>query len=128
MIPQFDGTFNVSDNSDSDSHSYLDLAGTNIILYRMRGQKQRHDENERANTNRCSALKEYTKPSIKAQIQRQKVPDDEDIDIDKIVKGIKPKDDRKSATKIEKQYREEEAKGLVLEKAKRIQIQKDTKD
>ena len=35
MIPQLDSTFNVSDNSDSDSHSYLDLAGTNIIAYRM---------------------------------------------------------------------------------------------
>ena len=52
MIPQLDVTFNVSDNSDSDSHSYLDLAGANIIPYRTRGQKQRHDENERANTNR----------------------------------------------------------------------------
>ena len=103
MIPQLDGTFNVSDNSDSDSHSYLDLAGTNIIPYRTRGQKQRHDENERANDNRHSALKEYTKPNTKARIQRQKVPDDEDIDIDKMVKGDKPKDDRKSAIKIEKQ-------------------------
>ena len=35
MIPQLDGTFNVSDNSNSDSHSYLDLSGTNIIAYRM---------------------------------------------------------------------------------------------
>ena len=35
MIPQLDGTFNVSDNSDSDVHSCLDLAGTNIIAYRM---------------------------------------------------------------------------------------------
>ena len=35
MIPQLDGTFNVSDDSNSDSHSYLDLAGTNIIPYRM---------------------------------------------------------------------------------------------
>ena len=34
MIPQLDGTFIVSDNSDSDSHCYLDLAGTNIIAYR----------------------------------------------------------------------------------------------
>ena len=33
MIPQLDGTLNVSDDSDSDSHSYLDLAGTNIIAY-----------------------------------------------------------------------------------------------
>ena len=32
MIPQLDGTFNVSDNSDSDSHSYLGLADTNIIF------------------------------------------------------------------------------------------------
>ena len=34
MIPQLDGTFNVSDNSNSDSHSYLDLAGTTNIAYR----------------------------------------------------------------------------------------------
>ena len=40
IIPQLEGTFNISDNSDSDSHSYLDLAGTNIIAYRMQGQKQ----------------------------------------------------------------------------------------
>ena len=39
MIPQLDGTFNVSDNSDSDSHSYLDLAGTNIIPYRTKRAK-----------------------------------------------------------------------------------------
>ena len=122
MIPQLDGTFNVLGNSDSDSHSYLDLAGTNIIPYRTRGQKQRHDENERANVNRHSVLKDYTKPNTKVKIQRQKVPDDEDIDIDKIVKGDKPKDDRKSATKIEKQSTEKEAKRLALEKAKRIQI------
>ena len=128
MIPQLDGTFNVSDNSSTDLHSYLDLAGTNIILYRTRGQKQRHNENERANANRCSVLKDYTKPNTKVKTQRQKVPDDEDIDIDKIVKGDKPKDDRKSATEIERQSREKEAKRLALEKAKRIQTQKDMKD
>ena len=109
-------------------HSYLDLAGANIIPYRMRGQKQRYDENKRANTNRRSALKDYTKPNTKVKIQRQKVLDDEDIDMDKIVKGDKPKDDRNSATKIEKQYKEKEAKRLALEKAKRIQMQKDMKD
>ena len=128
MMPQLDCTFNISDDSDSDLHSYLDLAGTNIIPYRTRGQKQRHDVNERANTNRCSALKDYTKPNTKVKIQRQKVPDDEDIDIDKIVKCDKPKDDRNSATKVEKQYKEKEAKRLALEKAKRIQMQKDMKD
>ena len=31
MIPQLDGTYNVSDSSDIDSHDYLDLASTNII-------------------------------------------------------------------------------------------------
>ena len=35
MIPQLDGTFNISNDSNSDSHSYLDLASTNIIAYRM---------------------------------------------------------------------------------------------
>ena len=34
MVPQLDGTFNVTDNSDSDSHSYLGLAGANIRAYR----------------------------------------------------------------------------------------------
>ena len=67
MIPQLDGTFNVSDDSDSDSHSYLDLASTNIIVYRTGGQKRKHDENERANTDRRLALKEYIKPNTKAK-------------------------------------------------------------
>ena len=97
MIPQLDGTFNVSNDSNSDLHSYLDLAGTNIIAYRMRGQKQRHDENERANTNRCSALKEYIKPNTNVKIQRQKVSDDEDIDMVPLklkssIKRKRPKD------------------------------------
>ena len=128
MIPQLDGTFNVSDNSNSNSHVYLDLSGTNIIAYRTRGQKQRHEENEQANTNRHSDLKESIKPNAKAKIQRQKVPDDEDIDIDKIARGDKPKDDRNGATKTVKQYKEKEAERLALAKAKRIQIQKDMKD
>ena len=128
IIPHLDGTFNISDDSDTDLHSYLDLAGINIIVYRTRGQKQRHDENERANANRCSTLTDYIKPNTKVKTQRQKVPDDEDIDIAKIVKGEKPKDDRKSATEIERQSREKEAKRLALEKTKRIQIQKDMKD
>ena len=85
MVPQLDGTFNITDNSDTDLHSYLDLAGANIIAYKMRGQKQRHEENERANTDRCSALKEYIKPNTNDKIQRRKVPDDEHIDINKIV-------------------------------------------
>ena len=34
MVPQLNGTYNVSDDSDSDSHSYLDLASSNIIAHR----------------------------------------------------------------------------------------------
>ena len=45
MVPQLDGTYNVSDNSDIDLHSYLDLASSNIIAHRMRGQKQRYEIN-----------------------------------------------------------------------------------
>ena len=37
MIPQLDGTYNISDSSNIDSHDYLDLASTNIIQYRTRG-------------------------------------------------------------------------------------------
>ena len=34
MVPQLDGTYNVSDDSDIDSHSYLDLASSNITAER----------------------------------------------------------------------------------------------
>ena len=116
MVPQLDGTYNVSDDSDIDSHSYLDLASSNIIAHRMRGQKQRYEINTRANTNRHLALKDDRKPNTNVKIRRQKVPDDEDIDRNKIVQGDRPKDDRNSANR------------LALEKAKRIQGQNDTKD
>ena len=128
MVPQLDGTYNVSDDSDTDSHSYLDLASSNIIAHRMRGQKQRYEINTRANTSRCSALKEGMKPNTNIRMQRQKVPDDEDININKIVRGNRPKDDRNNANITAKQYKEKEAKRLVLEKAKGIQRQNDTKD
>ena len=85
MVPQLDGTYNVSDDSDTYWPSYLDLASLNIIVHRMRGQKQRYEINERANTNRHLALKEDRKPNMNVKTQRQKVPDDEDIDINKIV-------------------------------------------
>ena len=68
MVPQLDGTYNVSDDSDIDSHSYLDLASLNIIAHRMGGQKQRYGINERANTNRCSALKGDRKPNTNVKI------------------------------------------------------------
>ena len=34
MVPQLDSTYNVSDDSDSDLHSYLDVASFNIIVHR----------------------------------------------------------------------------------------------
>ena len=128
MIPQLDGTFNVSDSSDADSHDYLDLASSNIILYRTRGQKQRQEENETAYANRRSAHIEYIKPNTKVKKQRQKVPDDEDIDMVKIVKDDKPRHDRQKALETKRQLQEKEAKRLALAKAKQFQIGKDTKD
>ena len=95
IIPQLDGTYNISDNNNTDSHVYLDLASTNIIQYRTRGQKQRQKAIEIAYTNRCSANIEYIKPNTKVRKQRQKVPDDEDIDMDKIVKDDTPRYDIK---------------------------------
>ena len=128
MVPQLDGTYNVSDDSDTDLHSYLDLASSNIIAHRMRGQKQRYEINTRANTSRRLALKEGMKLNTNIRMQRQKVPDDEDIDINKIARGDRPKDDRNNADITAKQYKEKEAKRLALEKAKRIQGQNNTKD
>ena len=40
MIPQLDGTYNISDSSDADSHYYLDLAGTNIIHIEQEGRNK----------------------------------------------------------------------------------------
>ena len=67
MIPQLDGTYNVSDSSDTDLHDYLDLASTNVIQYRTRGQKQRQTANEMADANRHSAHIEYIKPRCKGK-------------------------------------------------------------
>ena len=52
MVPQLDGTYNISDDSDIDSHSYLDLASSNIIAHRTRGQKQRYETDIRAHTSK----------------------------------------------------------------------------
>ena len=68
------------------------------------------------------------KPNANIKMQRQKVPDDEDIDINKIAQGDRPKDDRNKADITAKQYKEKEAKRLALEKVKRIQGQNDSKN
>ena len=91
MVPQLDGTYKVSDDSDIDSHSYLDLASSNIIAHRTRGQKQRYETDIRAHTSKCLAQKESTKPNMNTNMKGQKVPDDENIDINKIAQGHRPK-------------------------------------
>ena len=128
MVTQLDGTYNVSDDSDTDLHSYLDLASSNIIAHRTRGQKQRYEINTRAITSKHLAFKEGTKPNTNVKTRKQKVPDDEDIDINKIARGNRPKDDRNSIDITAKQYKEKEAKRLALEKAKRLQGQNNPKD
>ena len=57
MVPQLDGTYNVSDDRDIDSHSYLDLASSNIIAHRTQGQKQRYETDIRAHTYKRLAQK-----------------------------------------------------------------------
>ena len=61
-------------------------------------------------------------------MRRQKLPGDEDIDINKIAQGDRPKEDRNKAKNTAKQYKEKEAKRLVLEKVTRIQGQNDSKN
>ena len=91
VIPQLDGTYNVSDSSNADSPDYLDLANTNIIQYRTRDQKQRQKAAEAEFTNRCLANIESIRPSTRARKQRQNVPDHEEIDMDQIAKDDMPR-------------------------------------
>ena len=86
----------------------------------MRGQKQGYDKNTRENTSRRLALKDDTKPNTNVKTQRPKVPEDEDIYINKIVQVSSPIDYRNSANITAKQYKEKEAKQLALDKAKTI--------
>ena len=128
MVPQLDGTYNVSDDSDIDSHSYLDLASSNIIVHRMQGQKQRYETDIRAHTSKRLAQKESTKPNMNTNMKGQKVPDDENIDINKIAQGDRPKGGRNMADITAKQHKDKKAKRLVPEKVKRIQGQNDSKN
>ena len=68
------------------------------------------------------------KPNTNIEMRRQKVPDDEDIDINIIAQGNRPTEDRNKAYITAKQYKEKEAKRLALEKVKRIQGQNDSKN
>ena len=116
IIPQLDGTYNVSDSSNTDLHDYLDLANTNIIQDRTRGQKQRQKAAEAEFANRHLANIESIGPNTRARKQRQKVPDEEEI-MDKIAKDDTPRHAikrdlkdvlhaRKVAREIERQSKE----------------------
>ena len=124
MVPQLDGTYNVSDDSNLDLHSYLHLASSNIIAHRTRGQKQRYETDIRAHTSKRLTFKESTKPNVNISTKGQKVPDDENIDINKIAQGKRQKGCRNTANSTAKQHKE--AKRLVPEKVKRIQGQNDS--
>ena len=128
MVPQLDGTCNVSDDSGIDSHSYLDLASSNITVHRTRGQKQRYETDIRAHTSKYLAQKESTKPNMNTNMKGQNVPDDENIDINKIAQGDRPKGGRNMANITAKQHKDKEAKRLGPEKVKRIQGQNDSKN
>ena len=128
MVPQLYGTYNVSDDSDIDLHSYLDLANSNIIAHRTRGQKQRYETDIRAHTSKHLAQKESTKSNMNTNMKGQKVPDDENIDINKIAQGDRPKGGTNTADITAKQHKDKEAKRLVPEKVKRIQGQNDSKN
>ena len=94
----------------------------------MRGQKQRYEIDIRAHTTKCLAFKESTKPNVNINMKGQKVPDDENIDINKIAQGKRPKEGRNKADITAKQHKDKEAKKLVPEKVKRIQGQNDSKN
>ena len=74
------------------------------------------------------AQKESTKPNTNIDRKDQKVPDDENIDINKIAQGDRPKGARNTADTTAKQHKDKEAMRLVPEKAKRIQGQNDSKN
>ena len=112
MVPQLDGTYNVSDDSNSSLHSYLDLASSNILPHRRQGQKQRYEIDIRAQTSRHLAREASPKPNMNTKMKGQKVPENENIDINNIAKGKRPG----------------KATRLALAKAKRIQGQNDTKN
>ena len=74
------------------------------------------------------AQKESTKPNTNIDRKGQKVPDDENIDINKIAQGERPKGGRNTADTTAKQHKDKEAMRLVPEKAKRIQGQNESKN
>ena len=74
------------------------------------------------------ARKESTKPNMNIDRKGQKVPDDENTDINKIAQGDRPKGGRNTADTTAKQHKDKESMRLVPEKAKRIQGKNESKN
>ena len=135
IIPQLDGTYNVSNSSDAESHDYLDLANIDSTQYNTRGQKKKAVEAELAKMHLANI--EIIKPNTRARKQIPKVTDDEDNDMDKIPKDDTPRYNIKQDLKdilharqlaIESERKLKENRRLQAEIAKRLQIEKDIKE
>ena len=122
MIPQLDGTHNVSNSSNTDSYDYSDLANIDSMQYNTRGQKKRHKAEL---AKQYLANIEIIKPNMRVRKQRQKVPDSEDIDINKIPKDDTPRYttrwDLKDALQARQLATESERK---LKENRRLQVEK----
>ena len=90
--------------------------------------KQRYETDIREYNSKHLTFKESTKPKVNINMTGQKVPDDEDIDINKMVQGDRPRKGRYTANITAKQQKDKEAKRLVPEKVKRIQGQNGSKN
>ena len=66
-VPQLDGTYNISDSSNVDSHDYLDLANIDTIQYITRGQKKRQKAAEAKIANIHLADLEIVKPILELE-------------------------------------------------------------
>ena len=88
--------------------------------------KQRYETDIRAHTSKRLAFKESMRPNVNINMKGKKVPEDENIDINKIAQGERPKGGRNMADITAKQHKDKEVKRLVPEKVKRIQGQNDS--
>ena len=104
-----------------------DILGLDKFQYNCT-QNTRYETDIRAHTSKHLAFKESTKPKGNINTKGQKVPDDENVDINKIALGERPKEGRNTAEITAKQHKDKKVKKLVPEKVKRIQGQNDSKN
>ena len=80
ILPQLDGTYNVNDSNETDSHAYLDLASTGDRPYNTRASKRKNNPDNAQTVKIDLADLEIIKPDIRVKNIRYKVPDDKTID------------------------------------------------